>query len=155
MATKVRTARRRLVVGALASAALLAGSAGSALGATKTASADVGPVPVPNVPVQVCVGSDCVSTPPLGSVRLRAAVALTTGSLLSLPPIVMPGSCPAGQQGVALRVISLGVGGISIAAEIAGALPAGGPFVHTLGPIETPAVPLGVTTVSACTTLAA
>ena len=84
---------------------------GSALADT-TLTATVGPVPIPRVPAQVCVVqtdltpalNQCVQTPPGDTVALTVAVQVPTPTLALVPPTITPAQCPAGTQGVALKV---------------------------------------------------
>jgi hypothetical protein len=84
---------------------------GTALADT-TASLAVGPVPIPNVPVEVCVTQtdvpggvkDCVTTPAGQSVSLVVNAQADTPTPVVKPPTITPIPCPAGTQGAAARV---------------------------------------------------
>ena len=80
-----------MVIGSFVAVLALAGTAGTDGGSNFT----VGPVPVPGVPVQVCLNqsdvpggvNNCVSTPAAQSVSLTANVQLATPSpVFVLPP---------------------------------------------------------------------
>ncbi len=91
--------------------ALIYALGGDALAAT-TVSATLGPIPVPAVPVSICVDatdppiSECVSTPPTQTVTLSVTVAVDDPAPAVVPPAVVPIPCPAGTQGVALQIFS-------------------------------------------------
>ncbi len=139
--------RLRLVfAGAVLGASLAV--AGAAQAEPQSISGSVGPVPVPNVPVQVCVDSTCEQTPALGSVGLTVnAAANGTGVL----PTVVPGSCPSG-TGAAL-VVTGGAAGAVVTGTVKVTLPNGTQFEQPIGaPINV--APNTTTTVSACTAAA-
>jgi hypothetical protein len=85
--------------------------AGTALACTN-ASLALGPVPVPNVPVQVCVTQtdvpgevrECVSTPTAESVSLVVNAHAETPTTTVEPPKIVPIACPTGTQGAAAQV---------------------------------------------------
>lgn len=95
---------------ALASVVLLTGSAT----ADTTVTLQVGPVPVPSAPVQVCIVQTdvpgglqtCQATPPASNVTLDVTVALATPSPVVVPPTAVPVPCPPGTAGVAAQVFS-------------------------------------------------
>ena len=102
---------KRLVRFLAATACLLGALSltGSALAAT-TVTATVGPVPLPAVPVQVCVVqgdagvNECVTGPAAQSLTLTLAVNVAQVTPVIVPPTVVPAQCPAGTEGVALKV---------------------------------------------------
>lgn len=126
-------------------AAAMSIMAGPASAQTNTVSASVGPVPVPNVPVEVCVNDDCQTTPALSAVALRVEATADAGGVA---PTITIGECPSG-TGVALVVQSAGDAVVS--GEVTGTLPDGSSFSQPIGPV---AIGEGTTTVSACTTAA-
>jgi hypothetical protein len=75
-----------------------------------------------------------------------------SNGLTVLPPLIVPGSCPAGQTGVALTITTLGTGTLTISGSVTVTVN-GTPTTIPIGPISTPALPGSTTTVSACTTL--
>lgn len=87
--------------------------AGTALADT-TVRVTVGPIPIPNVPVEVCVTQTdvptgvnrCVTTPAGQSVSLTVVVHVETPQPVVVPPAVTPIACPAGTQGVAAQVFT-------------------------------------------------
>ena len=117
--------------------------AGTAFAAPQTVSAYVGPVPVPNVPVRVCVGSVCQDTPPLKSVFLVVAVTTETGAV---SPTITPGGCGSGQGGT--LTVSSGSNSALISGYVNGTMRDGSAFLRPL-----PAATVGANTttvVSAC-----
>lgn len=84
---------------------------GSALADT-TVTASVGPVTIPGVPVQVCVVqtdvtppvNECVTTPGAVTVDANVVVHVPTPAAAVTPPTITPVQCPAGTEGVALKV---------------------------------------------------
>jgi hypothetical protein len=92
-----------------------------------------------------------VSTPPAQSVSLTVSVTLNN-TLTLVPPVILPGTCPAGQTGVKLNVITFGTGTLTISGFLK-VVVNGSPTVIPIGPISTPGLPFSITTISACTTL--
>ncbi|MHA6795042.1 hypothetical protein ACVGVM_16235 [Pseudonocardia bannensis] len=116
------------VVGALA----LAGTAS----AGTAASLAVGPVPIPDVPVQVCIsqtdvpgGAGCVGTPAGRSVSLVVNVQSATSGPVVVPPSVVRSECPTGTQGVAARVSTGSVSGAAISGAATVTLNNGSPVM--------------------------
>lgn len=137
-----------------ASAGVLGGTVDQLLGSAdttpefgETVSLTAGPVPLPNVPLTICVGNDCVSTPSLGSVALEVAVAFDS-AIGALPTITSVG-CPAGQLGVALQVTTL-AGSATVAADVTGTV-AGMEYSKPVGPVTIDDDGRTVT-ISACST---
>ena len=133
------------------STALLFGVAMSIMGSTASAdsstiSASAGPVPVPSVPVEVCVDDDCQTTPALSAVALRVDV---TADAEAGVPTITPGVCASG-TGVALDIQS-GSDDAVVSGEVSGTLPDGSPFSQPIDPVT---IGQGTTSVSACTTAA-
>lgn len=129
-------------------ASLLVGLAMLTMGATASAepttvSASVGPVPVTNVPVQVCVDGDCQTTPALSAVTLRVDATADATDV----PTITPATCPSG-QGAAL-VVQSGSDDAVVSGEVTGTTPDGSSFSLPIDPVT---VGEGTTTVSACTT---
>jgi hypothetical protein len=109
-------------------------------------SGSAGPIPLPNVPVQICVNNTCQSTPPLSSVSLNAtATPNATGGL----PTITPGLCTSG-IGPTLTV-KTGSTPATLAGTVSGTLPNGTAFSRTLDSLTIPAN--GTGTVSACTSV--
>lgn len=83
--------------------------AGSAMAAT-TVTVTLGPIPVPGVPVQVCVNqtdvpvNECVTGPAAQTVTLTVVAQVGNVTPVLIPPTVVPIPCPAGTEGVALKV---------------------------------------------------
>lgn len=137
--------RTRILLGAgMGLATLMLPFAGTA--SALTVSGSVGPVPVPSVPVTLCVNANCVSTPAATTVQLNASVTLTTA--LGLPPTVTPALCPPGQFGPAL-VITTGTSSATIGASVT-VLVNGVPRTFTVGPITVD--PSKTVTINACST---
>lgn len=94
----------------------------SALAAT-TLTATVGPVPVPGLPVQVCVVqsdagvNECVTGPAAQTVTLTVVVNVGNVTPVLVPPTITPAQCPAGTEGVALKV-NTGTAGATIAGSV-------------------------------------
>ena len=55
----MKTVRRLSLVASIATAAMLLAMSGQALAVTKTISASVGPVDLPNVPAELCIDQEC------------------------------------------------------------------------------------------------
>ena len=99
-----------VAVGSLVGVLALAGTAV----ADTTVGLTVGPVPIPEVPVEVCVTqtdvpgglNECVETPAGESVSLTVNVNVETPEADLVPPTVTPIACPAGTQGVAAQVFT-------------------------------------------------
>ena len=93
-----------------------------ALAAT-TVSATVGPVPVPAVPVQICVVqtdvgvNECVTGPAAQTLTLTVVVTVGNVTPILIPPTITPAQCPAGTQGVALNV-NTGTAGAIISGSV-------------------------------------
>ena len=104
--------RRKLTVLACSLAGVLA-LAGPAAADT-TIRLTVGPLPIPNVPVEVCVSQsdapedvdECVSTPAGESISLTVVVTVDTPAVVVTPPTITPIACPAGTSGVAAQVFT-------------------------------------------------
>ena len=119
-----------MVIGSFVAVLALAGTASADTGISLT----VGPVPVPGVPVQVCLNqsdvpggvNNCVSTPAAQSVSLTVNVQLATPSPVFVLPTITPIPCPSGTQGVAVQILS-GSAGVTITGSIAVVLNNGTP----------------------------
>jgi hypothetical protein len=98
---------------ALGSCAGAMALAGTALASTNV-SLTVGPVPIPNVPVEVCVTqtdvpggvNDCVTTPAGQSVSVVVNAQADTPTPVVKPPTITPILCPIGTEGVAAQVFT-------------------------------------------------
>jgi hypothetical protein len=137
-----------LLVTSVAAATMLFAMSSQALALTKSVSATVGPIPLPNVPVEVCVDDSCQSTPALGSVSLKvtAKADLKVGTL----PAITPGSCPPGESGVVLKVTT-GTTKVTVSGNVIGTLPTGAPVNIPVGPVTIGPVNESVT-IGVCTT---
>ena len=98
-----------LLVAAFAAVLALAGPAL----ADTTVKLTVGPVPVPKVPVKVCIETDgadpldeCVTTPAGDSVSLTIKARVKSVDPVVVKPSVTPVACPAGTNGVAAKVVT-------------------------------------------------
>lgn len=112
---------KRLLMTAASFVAVLA-LAGPAF-ADPTITLTVGPVVIPDVPVEICITDtdlpepidECVTTPPGESVTLTVVVTVQTPEPVVVPPAVTPIACPAGTEGVAVRVftgsVAVAIGG--------------------------------------------
>ncbi len=84
--------------------------------ADTTVRVTAGPVTIPGVPVEVCVVqgdvpvNECVETPGAQTVALTVVVQVATPDVVVVPPTITPAQCPAGTEGVALRVNTGSVG---------------------------------------------
>ncbi len=139
--------RLALVFAAVCSVSALA-FAGPALGigTSKTVSATVGPVPVPEVPVQICVDGTCVQGPAATTVTLTAsATAGADVNPIVVPPTINPGTCGAGTG--AVLVVNTGTLGATIQGLVK--LTVNG-TTQTIPIAETLATPNRTVTISAC-----
>ena len=137
--------RRTLLLGVALIATLLA-LAGTAAAAPPV-KLSLGPIPVPKVPVEVCVGDRCTTTPPAQSVSAVITAQAAKPGVGVVPPAVLPSKCPGGGVGLAARVTpgSLGAnmsGTVTVA--VSGADPVTVPIDLKLSPNSPPA------TISAC-----
>ena len=137
--------QRPLVMGSLA-IAFVVGMATATGAAPISLNAVVGPLPVPSVPVTVCVspGPGCVATPSATSVTLSTSVTVDGLGL----PMITAGLCPAGELGAAFNIAS-GATNVTIggtAAFTVTSLPS--PLVIPIGPVTIGPGANG--TVSAC-----
>ncbi|MGH9265273.1 MAG: hypothetical protein ACRD1D_11335 [Acidimicrobiales bacterium] len=95
---------------------------GTALAAT-TVSVTLGPVPVPGVPVEVCVeqtdvgANQCVTGPAGETVTLTVTVTLADAGLIVVPPTIAPVPCPAGTGGLAAQVTT-GTAGATVGGSV-------------------------------------
>lgn len=128
---------------------------GSALAAT-TVTATAGPVTIPAVPVNVCVVqgdiplNECVQTPGAQTVTLTVVVNVPTPTVALVPPTITPAQCPAGTQGVALRV-NTGSAGATIGGSVTvTAVLNGMPVTQTIPINQAVAGPNQTVTVFAC-----
>jgi len=129
--------------GLLTGAVLLAIS-GTAL--ASTVSLTLGPLPLPDIPIEVCVDSNCIESPALESASL-AVSAVASGLTV---PVIVPGSCPAAQIGTVLTISSLTPGNVTIGATLSGTLPTGQAFSQAIGPYTVVFGPSNSATVSFC-----
>lgn len=134
---------RSLLAGAVLMGSLAV--TGTALAQSQTVSGSVGPVPVPNVPVQVCVNSTCQQTPALSSVGLTLTASADANAVL---PTITPGTCASGVGGT--LVVNGGSSTATVSGSVTGMLPNGSPFSLPIAPVTV--APNGATTISACTT---
>ena len=118
--------------------------AGIALAAPQTVSGSVGPVPVPNAPVQVCVNSTCQQTPALSSVGLTVTASAEANPV---PPTVTPGACASGAGGT--LVVHGGSSTATVSGTVSGTLPNGSAFSQPIAPVTV--APNATTTIGACT----
>lgn len=137
--------RKSMLVGAALVAALLALS-GTASAAVPV-KLSLGPVPVPSVPLEVCVGGTCTSTPPAQSVSLVLTAEAAKPGVVVTPPTITPSTCPGGAVGLAAKVIPGSAGAKvtgSVEVAVNGGSPVTVPVDLTLNPGTPPA------TISAC-----
>lgn len=141
-----------VAVGALVGVLALTGSAL----ADTTVTATAGPVTIPRVPVNVCVVqgdiplNECVQTPAAQTVTLTVVVNVPTPSLVLVPPTITPAQCPAGTEGVALRV-NTGSAGATIGGSVTvTAVVNGMPVTQTIPINQVVAGPNQTVTVFAC-----
>lgn len=128
---------------------------GSALADT-TVTATAGPVTIPGVPVEVCVAqgevplSECVETPGAQTVTLTVVVNVPTPTVGVVPPTIEPAQCPAGTEGVALKV-NTGSAGATIGGTVTVTVVVNGMPVTQTIPINQAVVgPNQTVTVFAC-----
>lgn len=128
----------------------LAFLSGNALAAT-TVSLTAGPIPLPNIPVKACINANCVSTPPLSTVKLTVDASVTLnlslGSLTSILPTITAAACPNGETGVALDVTT-GAAAVTLGGTITGTIENGMTYTQTLAQVTVP--PGRHLTISAC-----
>ncbi|MDQ3980100.1 MAG: hypothetical protein M3314_11185, partial [Actinomycetota bacterium] len=134
---------RTLVAGAIVAGTL--GMAGPAVSAPQNVTGTIGPLAVPNAPVEVCVNGDCQETPALSTVALQ--VTATADPAVGNLPTVTPGPCPGGQLGGVLTVNG-GSSGATVSGAVTGTSPTGAPFSQVIPPLTV--APGGTGTVSAC-----
>ncbi len=128
---------------------------GSALAGT-TVTATVGPVTTPGVPVEVCVlqgdvaVNECVEAPGAQTVSLTVVVDVATPNLVVVPPTITPAQCPAGTEGVALKV-NTGSAGTTIGGSVTVTLVVNGmPTTQTIPINQVVVGPNQTVTVLAC-----
>ena len=130
---------------------------GSALADT-TVTASAGPVTIPLVPVEVCVAqndvpggiNECVETPKALTVALNVVVQVATPEVNVVPPTITPAQCPAGTEGVALKV-NTGTADAAVGGSVTVTLVVNGTVVSQTIPIERVVVgPNQMVTVFAC-----
>jgi hypothetical protein len=152
--TAGRKRRGALLLGSLLGAIALTGSALADTTITLTA----GPVTVPGVPVEVCVNqtdtpeptNECVTTPEALTVALTVVAHVDTPEPEVVPPTITPIECPAGTDGVALRV-DTGTAETAIGGSVTITLVVDGEVVSETIPIdEVIAGPQQTVTVFAC-----
>jgi hypothetical protein len=140
---------RRILLPVLAAAAGLLALAGPAsalpalpvLPAPPPVTAAVGPIPLPKVPLKVCVGTTCVATPAATSLKLDIGVKVGAPGLVLLPPTVLPVPCPGGALGAGVRVTAGSAGAVlsgKVTVTANGAPPVVVPLDRTLAPSSPP-----------------
>lgn len=149
--TQEQFARRSLLTVALLTLALFVGAPGLHAVAINpepswesiTVSANVGPIDVPDVPVEVCLNTTCVSTPDLSnfSLQVTATVDVTVEA-----PTMSVRTC--GSFAGASVTTSTGATAATVVATVSGTLPDGTPYEQSLGPVSAP--PFSKTEASAC-----
>lgn len=147
--TQERFTRRSLLPVALLTLALFVGA--PALGAVQlkpaweslSVSVSVGPIDVPDVPVEVCVDGTCASTPDLSSFSLK--VTATVDATVDKPTMAVS-TC--GAFAGASVTTSTGGTGATVVVTVSGTLPDGTPYEQSTGPVSAP--PFSSTTASAC-----
>jgi hypothetical protein len=113
-------------------------------GSTNCVSVTIGPVPVPNVPVEVCINNSCTSTPVLTTLELKVtACAETTVGI----PTVTTSHCPRSAVGGGVTITTGGTNA-TVTVTVSGKLPDGTPYSQTIGP--TTVLPLSTVAVTAC-----
>jgi hypothetical protein len=98
-----------------------------------TVSLTAGPLPLPNVPLSVCVDGTCSSTPSLGNLTLSLSISASSLTGLLVPPTIVPSLCPNGKVGVVLTV-SGGIGTETLSGTLTGSMGAL-TYTKTLGPL--------------------
>jgi len=130
------------VVG-MASAVFMLSLASSAHAADITV--DVGPVSIPNLPVEACFEEGCITTPALS--EASASVSITTSGLVI--PTITATDCPVGQYGVVLNITSAVSASAVVTAELTGLLVNCSPYALPLDPVEV-TLSTDPVTISAC-----
>ena len=118
---------RLLFAGGVLAASLAIASPGQAQ--AQSVSGAMGPVPVPNVPVQLCVGSTCQQTPVLSSVGLLVSALVDANAV---PPTMQTGPCAVGNGGV--MVVRGGSAGEIVTGTLNGTRPDGSQYEQAIGP---------------------
>lgn len=126
--------------------------------ADTTITAQAGPVTIPAAPVQVCINqgevplNECVTTPAAQTVQLNVTVTVPTPAPTVTPPTITPVACPAGTEGVALKVNTGGanvtIGGTVTVVVIQNGVPT--PLTIPIGPVPVASGPSQTVTVFAC-----
>lgn len=129
---------------ALLAAGVIVGSPSDARAASVGVS--LGPLPLPDLPIEVCIESTCITSPELSAAALDVTVA-TSGLVL---PIIIAGLCPDGQVGATLSLSSLIPTQLTVEAVLSGELPNGDPFSESIGPVTLPTGLLDSATLSFC-----
>ncbi len=134
--------------------AVLALTASASANTTITATA--GPVTIPGVPVEVCVVqgevplNECVKTPGAQTLALTVVVHVPTPNVVVVPPAIESAQCPAGTEGVALKV-NTGSAGATIGGTVTVTLTANEmPVTQTIPINQVVAGPNQTVTVFAC-----
>ena len=135
---------RRLIV---AGGTLLASLAlAPAAGATQTNfSTTLGPISIPNAPVQVCMGLSCQTTPSLRGIFVNVMGVYDDAST---PPTMTKGACATGRAGGTVTVTA-GSGPALVGGSYNGTRLNGAPYMAWLPAVTLPAN--GTVTISACT----
>ena len=145
----------RRITAAVATFIAVLALTGSALADT-TVTATAGPVTIPAVPVEVCVVqgdvpvNECVETPGAQTITLTVVVNVPTPNVVVVPPTITPAQCPAGTEGVALRV-NTGSAGATIGGSVTVTVVVNGmPVTQTIPINQVVAGPNQTLTVFAC-----
>jgi hypothetical protein len=137
--------RKSLLIGAALFLALVA-FAGTASAAIPI-KLNLGPIPVPSVPLQVCVGSTCTTVENPKTVSLSIAAEVAKPGLAVVPPTVLPALCPAGKLGLAATVTP-GSLGVTVTGSVKVGVNGSGPVTVPVNLNLTPGSPPA--TISAC-----
>jgi hypothetical protein len=147
----MRGLTRSLAAAALLGSAALA-MAGPAAAAPTTVTATVGPAAVPNRPLAICViPGSCVATPAAQSVSMTVSATVDNGwsATPTVPPLVGPATCPPGEVGVRVGIVTLDTGTLTISGSVTTVVEGASTTIQ-IGPVTMPSLPLGIFAVSAC-----
>jgi hypothetical protein len=147
----MRGLQRSLAAAVLLGATALA-MAGTAAATPTTITTMVGPATVPNLPLSVCViPGSCTVTPAAQTVIMTVSATVDNGwpGGPTIPPLLSPATCPPGEAGVRLGIVTLDGGTLTISGTVTTVVE-GASTTAQIGPVTMPALPLAIFAVDAC-----